>query len=219
MTGKSVLHPGMAEKGTKRESRRRHIHEALLAAAVARISASGPGRVTVDDIALAAGVAKGTFYNHFEDKEAVLRAVARSVRLEAQRAVRAAITAAADPADRVARALSVFMAMPRRAPASARILTQVFAGMSRPDAALNQPLRETIELGFAEGHFTGISHAAAIAFVISTARTGMSLLLERSGDREAGRELGVDLVIACLRGLGVGSDRAMVLARQAAADA
>jgi AcrR family transcriptional regulator len=205
----------MTEQISRRESRRRHIQQALLEAAVDHISARGPDAVTVDDIALAAGVAKGTFYNHFEDKDAIVRAVARAVRLDAQRAVRAAISAATDPPERVARALSVFMAMPRRAPASARILTQVFAGMSRPDAAINQPLRETLELGFAEGHFAGISHAAAATFVLSTARAGMSLLLERRGNRETDRELGVDLVVACLRGLGVDSRRAMALARQA----
>jgi hypothetical protein len=59
-----------------------------------------------------------------------------------------------------------------------------------------------------------MSHTAAVAFVLATARTGMMLQLERRG---AGADLGADLVAACLRGMGVEGDRAVALARQAAA--
>jgi AcrR family transcriptional regulator len=214
MTGKSVSCAAMAEKVSKRALRRRHNHTALLEAALQQIGARGPEAVTVDDIVHAAGVAKGTFYNHFDDKQAVVRAVARQVRIDAQRAVRAAISASSDPAERVAGALAVFMGMPAADPARAAILTRVFAGMFSPNAAINQPLRETLELGFAQGRFAGMSLAAAVTFVLATARAGMAVQLER-GDAREGRALAIDLVVACLRGLGVDSGQASALAAAA----
>lgn len=64
-----------------RLSRRQEYAEAtrsaLLQAAERLFIAREPGRVSVDDIAAAARVSKGTVYHHFEDKAAVFEAVYR----------------------------------------------------------------------------------------------------------------------------------------------
>jgi AcrR family transcriptional regulator len=48
---------------------------ALLDAGARVIAEHGLARARIDDISLAAGLAKGTVYNHFESKEALFRAV------------------------------------------------------------------------------------------------------------------------------------------------
>lgn len=48
---------------------------ALLDAGARAIAEHGLARARIDDISLAAGLAKGTVYNHFESKEALFRAV------------------------------------------------------------------------------------------------------------------------------------------------
>jgi AcrR family transcriptional regulator len=48
---------------------------ALLDAGARAIAEHGLSRARIDDISLAAGLAKGTVYNHFESKEALFRAV------------------------------------------------------------------------------------------------------------------------------------------------
>ncbi len=61
--------PRVSEE-TKREHRRR-----LLEAAAAEFAAKGLDGARVDDISLAAGLAKGTIYNYFESKQHVFREV------------------------------------------------------------------------------------------------------------------------------------------------
>jgi AcrR family transcriptional regulator len=59
-------------KLSKRERTRRH----LIEAAIAVITARGVEAASVQEIAEVAGVANGTFYNHFPAKEAILEAIA-----------------------------------------------------------------------------------------------------------------------------------------------
>jgi AcrR family transcriptional regulator len=53
--------------------------EAILAAALDEFSAQGFAAARLDDVALRAGVAKGTIYVHFRDKEALFQELIRSV--------------------------------------------------------------------------------------------------------------------------------------------
>src|SRR5215212_758517 len=53
--------------------------EAILAAALDEFSAQGFAAARLDDVARRAGVAKGTIYVHFRDKEALFQEIIRSV--------------------------------------------------------------------------------------------------------------------------------------------
>ena len=53
--------------------------EAILAAALDEFSAQGFAATRLDDVARRAGVAKGTIYLHFRDKEALFQEIIRSV--------------------------------------------------------------------------------------------------------------------------------------------
>jgi AcrR family transcriptional regulator len=57
------------------EEQRQRVHDALLQQGALLLAARGYRSVTVDDVALAAGVAKGTFYSFFPSKESLLEAV------------------------------------------------------------------------------------------------------------------------------------------------
>jgi AcrR family transcriptional regulator len=63
---------GRAEKSAAR-------HEAILAAALDEFAAQGFAATRLDDVARRAGVAKGTIYLHFRDKEALFQELVRSV--------------------------------------------------------------------------------------------------------------------------------------------
>lgn len=56
----------------KRDTKKREVFEALYAAAVALFEAKGYDAVTVAEITRTAGVAKGTFFNHFPSKADIL---------------------------------------------------------------------------------------------------------------------------------------------------
>jgi AcrR family transcriptional regulator len=61
-----------------REHRRAARRQAILEAALREFSACGFAAARLDDVALAAGVAKGTIYLHFRDKEALFQDLIRS---------------------------------------------------------------------------------------------------------------------------------------------
>src|SRR5689334_24051360 len=79
----SAPHKGTRTRGTTRPGKvrlekaaaRRH---AILAAALAEFAASGFAAARLEDVAKRAGVAKGTIYLHFRDKEALFQELVRA---------------------------------------------------------------------------------------------------------------------------------------------
>src|SRR5882672_7825605 len=61
-----------------RDGRRAQRRQAILAAALKEFSARGFAAARLDDVAVAAGVAKGTIYLYFRDKEALFQELIRS---------------------------------------------------------------------------------------------------------------------------------------------
>lgn len=66
-------------RGTPREARQAERREAILAAALEEFSASGFAATRLDDVARRAGVAKGTIYLYFEDKESLFQELVRAM--------------------------------------------------------------------------------------------------------------------------------------------
>src|SRR3981081_1105841 len=62
----------------QRTERRAARREAILAAALQEFSARGFAAARLDDIAVAAGIAKGTIYLYFRDKEGLFQDLIRS---------------------------------------------------------------------------------------------------------------------------------------------
>ncbi len=69
---------GGARAGTAAAGRRAERRRAILAAALAEFSARGFAAARLDDVALKAGIAKGTIYLYFRDKEALFQDLIRS---------------------------------------------------------------------------------------------------------------------------------------------
>src|SRR5712675_354799 len=67
--------PRPRKRAEKSEARR----QAIVAAALAEFCARGFAATRLDDVAKRAGVAKGTIYLHFRDKEALFQEIVRSL--------------------------------------------------------------------------------------------------------------------------------------------
>ncbi|UCE87550.1 MAG: helix-turn-helix transcriptional regulator [Deltaproteobacteria bacterium] len=78
--------PG-SEPRNRADRRRLRTRAALLSAAREVFASQGVDASTIQDITEAADVAKGSFYNHFDSKEAILRAVAEETLAELARAL------------------------------------------------------------------------------------------------------------------------------------
>ena len=91
MLGRTATKPrrrtGRAEKGAggrdpprgRRQARRAERREAILAAALEEFSARGFAATRLDDVARRAGVAKGTIYLYFRDKESLFQELVRAM--------------------------------------------------------------------------------------------------------------------------------------------
>jgi AcrR family transcriptional regulator len=67
---------GVERQFSRRERKKQETRRSLMAAALRLFSQNGYDATTVKDITNAADVAKGTFFNYFETKEAILPAIA-----------------------------------------------------------------------------------------------------------------------------------------------
>ena len=75
-----VLRPGPA--GGRRDQNRKEKVRGLEEAALRLFLERGLDGVTIDDITKACGVAKGTFYRYFDDKDALVESLLAPVREE-----------------------------------------------------------------------------------------------------------------------------------------
>ena len=199
------------------DRRRERTRAALLDAGEALFAAKGRDGVTIDEITAAADVAKGSFYNHFTDRDALAREVYRLVRETVEGQVEAANAGVADPAARMARAGCVYIAFAMAAPRRAGALNRLFAGEAMVDSPLNRGLRADLEAGFSAGRFRDISPGAAVLLIFGVAQAGMGRALDPTLPPLDAATVG-DLYGGLLRGLGAPPDEAGCIAADAACD-
>ena len=202
---------------TRHTRRRLKTREALVSAAENLFAAKGADAISIDEIVDAADVAKGSFYNHFEDKDAIAREIARSVRAEIEAGVTALNADVADPAKRVARALSLFAAFAQGAPSRARAMLQLSRGATDPNAPLNQGLSRDIVDGIARGRFKGVTREAGMLFVIGIVQACFQRLM--GAPRATAVRISGEMAALLLRGLGLTTSEARKIAMAAAPEA
>jgi AcrR family transcriptional regulator len=194
-------------KETKRATRQR-----LLESAAAEFARAGLQRASVDEISLAAGLAKGTVYNYFASKEELFLAVVEEA---CARAADAAAPAEASARERLLATLRAFVGWAREHEAFAQVLVReclmgtpelyprviaaeapyvdeltaiLTAGVERGEVRRDTPA-ETLALALA-----GLADLALVRYWASGAGTPMldeipelvvSLLLDGAGPRTA----------------------------------
>ncbi len=98
---------GEAELAAGRPRRRTKTREALFLSGRKLMASRAKDGFTVDDVVQSAGFAKGSFYNHFPDKEALADEIYRTVRAKEESEIEAVNRSVQEPAARVARAMAV----------------------------------------------------------------------------------------------------------------
>ena len=198
------------------DRRRERTRGALLDAGEALFAARGADGVTIDEITGAADVAKGSFYNHFQDRDALAREIHRLVRQSVEDQVDAANTGVADPAARMARAGCVYAAFALAAPRRAGALLRLQLGDARQDT-LNRGVRADLEAGFATGRFRGIGLEAALLLIFGVGQASLARAVDAALPPVTAETL-ADLYGGLLRGLGVAPADALPIAMDAARD-
>jgi len=206
-----------ASAANRHERRRTRNRDAILSAAESLFGARGIEAVSIDEIALAADLAKGTVYNHFADKDALAAEIAAQARADGEARVTEVNAGIVDPIRRTIRGMLVFARFAWERPERARAMMRLGVSAADPDAPINTGVRADVELGLANDAFRGDA-ASATLLVLGTAYTLITFIAGAGLSREAAMAVGRDVTARVLSGLGVPEALALSTAAAEAAD-
>lgn len=186
------------EIGLERRARTRR---AIVEAALRLFAERGFDAPTTDDIVVAAGIARGTLYLHFQTKEEIMRHVALEVTNATEEGFSEVLADIADPVDRIALRMRLLCEKALHSPVWGMLLLRVI-----PTGPLETNSRFGFQKDLAQAQESDAakiySLQAALDMIQGTIILGIrSMLLKKD---LAPRHVD-DLVVTMLRGLGLGS--------------
>lgn len=197
----------------RRDRRKRATRQALLDATVALLASRSIDALSVDEIAMRADVAKGTFYNYFPDKDALERDLSAHLRGRLEDEIARANEGIDDPAERIARAFCCLLRFCLGAPEHAAALTRLFPHAIDPAAPINSGVRRDAAKGMTQGRIVAASEDAAVACVMGVFAAGLNRALDLPAGRV--REFAQGLGTILLHGLGLKTAEAERIMRDA----
>jgi AcrR family transcriptional regulator len=133
----------------KRETRAR-----LLGAALALMAEKGVEGVAINEITEAADVGFGSFYNHFESKEAIYAAVVESLFADFGEWIDGLVAGVSDIAEAVSIAVRHTVMRAQREPLWGRFLIREGLSMRALERGLGERLMRDVRTGIASGRFS-----------------------------------------------------------------
>lgn len=158
----------------KRERTRSHLIESAYRVCARKETDA----VTIDDIIAEAGVSRGTFYNYFQTREDVLRAVAASLSDVMNQKIWTQYAAIADPAERMAIGLRQFLHQAMRDATWGWVIVRIGLVAAPLSETIERGLMSDLEAGIRLKRFQVESTQAAIDLVLGTALMAMRTILE-----------------------------------------
>ena len=169
-----------AEIGRERRARMR---DRLIEAAARVMASEGSDSATIDTFIRAAGVARGTFYNHFKTREELLDALWTSIGHDPFLEIQNACKDLADPVERFAAITRLVLLGAMNNPTWGWLIL----ALSADETTLNDDLRgyprPDLRAGAAAGRFRYESETSATDLIIGTMRAALRALLQEG--REA----------------------------------
>lgn len=204
---KATGEPGGAAAVNGQEARRIRTRERLVETASRLFSLTHPAGVTIDDIVQAAELAKGTFYNHFPDKDALALEVRRRVLARTDEAVAALNDGVEDAAVRIARGVCFYARLVFQDPVHAGLLARNLPLEVSSEAIAPMGVSADVARGISAGRLRVATRESGALFVMGAGAILMQRLLAETSP--AFTVLLTQQVVAMtLRGLGVESDEA-----------
>jgi AcrR family transcriptional regulator len=185
---------------------------ALIAAGLELLVDRPIDAIPIDDLVARAGVAKGSFFNHFADKHDFAAAVAAEVRREVEAEVARANDGVADPIERIAGGMAVAARLAADQPRRMLVLLRSQMPATSQTHPLNRGLKEDVAAALAQGLLRPEAAEAGVLYWLGLCQVLMIHLIEtRPAPAEVAARLGEMLVLG-LTGLGVPKPRAQTVA-------
>jgi AcrR family transcriptional regulator len=197
------------------DRRRARTRAALLRAGRALLAHRNVDGLSVDEIVAAADVAKGSFYNHFADKEMFAREIGAAVRRQAEAAMQRANVGIEEPALRLAQALCSFVRFAIEHPDSAQVLWRLNSGATMADAPVNRGLRDEVSQVSKSAALSDLNIETGVLLVMGAIIIAMRHVLEERVVTPPAT-VAARMSAGMLRALGLTPKRADLLANTAA---
>lgn len=185
---------------------------ALIAAGFDLLAEKPIDAIPIDEVVVRAGVAKGSFFNHFSDKLAFASAIAEEVRGEMEERITAANAGVADPLARIAGGMCEGAAFALAEPKRTIVLLRSNASSTLSSHPLNRGLVGDMEAALSAGLVREEARAGGVLYWLGLCQVLLANLVEERPDPATARErLGAMLVLG-LTGLGAAPERAKAIA-------
>ena len=169
--------------------------------------------IPIDDLVARAGVAKGSFFNHFADKYDFAAAVAAEVRMGVEAAVAQANAGVSDPVIRIAGGMAVATRFAVDQPRRMMVLLRSQVPATSLTHPLNRGLKEDIEAALAEGLLHPEARTVGLLYWLGLCQILMAHLIETRPPRDIAAERFREMLLLGLAGLGVPMARAEDISR------
>lgn len=187
--------------------RRARTREKLIFAAARVISEMGEARARIDDFVSAAGISRGTFYNHYATREELLDDLWNHVGSEPFRDIQQATRSIDDPARHLAVEAKLILRRAVSEPVWGWLIYSMSATDKVPQDLLGYP-RPDLVVGHRQGRFQFSNMDCANDLVVSAIRRALlGVLQEDRGDAYAS-----GIIELLLRALGLDHAEAHALA-------
>lgn len=192
---------------TSTQRRASRARTALIDATKRLVVRSGPGTFSIDDVTREAGVARGSFYNHFASIDDLIITTQATAQEQLNDEVAAAIADSPDAATSMVRGMVVVMRFGYRNHANARLLLTPGPGAGDPEHPANRVLGLALRAGIDHGDFELRNIEAGIVATRGIAEFGLARMIDIHHELSAVRELTIGMSISLLRALGVDPTR------------
>lgn len=189
--------------------------QALLDAGQHLFSVLSEDGVSIDDIVRQARVAKGSFYNHFVDKDALAKEIYHQLRLDIEARIVATNAGVEDPARRSCRALCTYARIAIDNPQQARLIARLITDDMSTGADVNQGVTADTTQALRAGRYNIPSVDSGVVLKIGLAHAVITRLLN-GADRFEAVTVAQQLCTLKLRALGLEAVEAEMIAAQSA---
>jgi AcrR family transcriptional regulator len=201
--------PAVANAIPSRAERTRH---ALLMAGLDLLVTRPIDAIPIDDIVAAAGVAKGSFFNHFCDKQAFGAAVAGFVRAGLERRVDAMNAGVDNPVERLANGMVVAADFAFFDASNAIVMLRGMTDATMAANPLNQGVEADMARCVAAGFTRPEARSSGVIYWLGLCQILMIAIIEANFSRPAMLERLHDMLLLGLGGLGVAPEVAADMA-------
>ncbi len=181
----------------------------MIEAALKLVHERGVDDPTIEDFIVAAGVARGTFYNHFETKEKLLHAASGYVADSIDALILPMFKGVKDPGQRISIAIRQFILVSRERPDWGWLLVRTLPGANAGwSVEMRRGVLADIRAGQRSGQFRISSVQAAVALGIGA----LAMAIRTALTERIPKNFGECVAVMTLQAMGMPSEECMRIA-------